>query len=286
MTLAPGWRPPSMVSNRGKPGTFAQRKHGLTLRAGWETVGCRGNPLGGGAQVERWLSKWAPVSGVVAGILLATAVLSNGDTPGDNARAGQVFTFYLHNAAIQQAVAICGTLGMAFFVLFAVSLAGRVRARHPDAAGAGRTGRTGGWLAYGTTAAAVFAAAGAVSLLAFIWILAADIRFLAPPAAQTLNVLANDFFLPSVAGFFVFGVVAGLASTVSQVPVRWMGPVLVVFGIAAAIPPVTFFAVLAIFLWVLSCGIWLVAQGPPDVTEREPDFGLAPSSAGRQQAGQ
>jgi hypothetical protein len=232
--------------------------------------------------VERWLSKWAPVSGVVAGLLLATAILANGDTPGDSARPGQVFAFYLHNAAIQQAVAICGTLGMAFFVLFAVSLAGRVRARHPGgAAGDGHAGRTGGWLAYGTTAAAVFAAAGAVSLLAFIWILAADIRFLAPSAAQTLNVLANDFFLPSVAGFFVFGVVAGLASTVSQVPVRWMGPVLIVFGIAAAIPPVTFFAVLAIFLWVLSCGAWLVAQGPPDVTERELDTGLTPSSAGR-----
>ncbi|HTW05549.1 MAG TPA: hypothetical protein VMF87_35015 [Streptosporangiaceae bacterium] len=232
--------------------------------------------------MERWLSKWEPVSGVVAGILLATAILSNGDTPGDSARAGQVFAFYLHNAAIQQAVAICGMLGMAFFVLFAVALGGRVRA-----AGTGgddrpgrpeRAGRAGGWLAYGTAATAVFAAAGAVSLLAFIWILASDIRFLAPSAAQTLNVLANDFYLPSVAGFFAFGVVAGLASTVSQTPVRWMGPVLVVFGIAAVIPPVTFFAVLAIFLWVLTCGAYLVAQGPPDVTEREPDIGLAPSS--------
>jgi hypothetical protein len=215
--------------------------------------------------VERWLSKWAPVSGVVAGILLATAILSNGDTPGDNARAAQVFSFYQQNAAIEQAVAICGTLGMAFLVLFAVSLADRMRP---------------GWLAYGSIAAAVLAAAGAVSLLAFIWILASDVRFLTPSAAQTLNVLANDFFLPSVAGFFAFGVVAGLASTVSQVPVRWMGPVLIVFGIAAAIPPVTFFAVLAIFLWVLTCGIYLVAQGPPDVTEREPDIKLAPSSAG------
>ena len=236
------------------------------------------------------LSKWAPVSGVVAGILLATAILSNGDTPVDNARVSQVFSFYLQNAAIQQAVAICGTLGMAFFVLFAVSLADRMRAgaaraaMRPDGAdgadGAAGASRAGGWLAYGTTAAAVFAAAGAVSLLAFIWILASDIRFLAPSTAQTLNVLANDFFLPSVAGFFAFGVVAGLASTVSQVPVRWMGPVLILFGIAAAIPPVTFFAVLAIFLWVLTCGIYLVAQGPPDVTEREPDIRLAPSSAG------
>jgi hypothetical protein len=218
--------------------------------------------------VQRWLSKWAPITGVVAGILLAAAVLGNGNTPGSSARAGQVFGFYLQHAALQQAVAICGTLGMAFFVLFAVALAGRVRARG-----------AGGWLAYGTAAAAVFAAAAAVSLLAFIWILASDIRFLAPSAAQTLNVLANDFYLPSVAGFFGFGVVAGLASTVSQTPVRWMGPVLVGFGIAAAIPPVTFFAVLAIFLWAATCGIYLVAQGPPDVTEREPDIGLAPSSA-------
>jgi hypothetical protein len=224
----------------------------------------------GVGQVERWLSKWAPLSGAVAGILLATAVLANGNTPGNSARAAQVFGFYLHNAAIQQAVAICGTLGMAFFVLFAVSLAGRARA-----------GGAGGWLAYGSAAAAAFAAAGAVSLLAFTWILASDIRFLAPSAAQTLNVLANDFVLPSLAGFFVFGVVAGVASTVTRAPARWMGPVLVVFGIAAAIPPVTFFAVLAIFLWAASCGIWLVAQGPPDVTGREPDVRLAPSSVGQ-----
>jgi len=243
----------------------------------------QGDIAGGGSPVERWLSKWAPISGLVAGILLAAAVLSNGNTPGHSARAGQVFAFYLHNAALQQAVAVCGTLGMAFFVLFAVALAGRVRARHAAAGAAGAAGaaRAGGWLAYGAAAAAVFAAAAALPLLAFIWILASDIRFLSPPAAQTLNVLANDFYLPSVAGFFVFGVVAGLASTVSQTPARWMGPVLVVFGIAAAIPPVTFFAILAIFLWAASCGIWLVAQGPPDVTGREPDVRLAPSSVGQ-----
>ena len=237
----------------------------------------QGDIAGGGSPVERWLSKWAPISGLVAGILLAAAVLSNGNTPGHSARAGQVFAFYLHNAALQQAVAVCGTLGMAFFVLFAVALAGRVRARHA-AAGAAGAARAGGWLAYGAAAAAVFAAAAALPLLAFIWILASDIRFLSPPAAQTLNVLANDFYLPTVAGFFVFGVVAGLASTVSQTPARWMGPVLVVFGIAAAIPPVTFFAVLAIFLWAAACGIYLVAQGPPNVTGREPDIGLAPGS--------
>jgi hypothetical protein len=219
--------------------------------------------------VERWLSKWAPFSGVVAGILVAVAVLANGSTPGDSARAAQVVSFYAHNAATQQAVAVCGTLGAAFFVLFAVSLAGRVRA-----AGAG------GWLAHGTAACAVFAAVALVALLAFTWILASDIRFLAPATAQTLNVLTNDFFLPTVAGFFVFGVVAGLASGISRVPVRWMGWVLLAFGICAVVPPVTFFAILATFLWVVASGFWLVAQGPADVTGRVPDVRLAPSSVG------
>jgi hypothetical protein len=231
---------------------------------------------------------------VVAGILLAIAVISNGNAPGDNARVSQIYSFYLQNPGHEQTVAICGMLGMAFFVLFAVSLAGRVRTGEARAAEtrAAETGarvggpaRAGGWLAYGTTAAAVFAAAGAVALLAFVWILASDIRFLAPSSAQTLNLLANDFYLPSVAGFFVFGVVAGLASTVSRIPVRWMGPVLVLFGIAAVIPPVTFFAVLAIFLWAAACGIYLIAQGPPDVAEREPDIRLAPSSSSVSQRG-
>jgi hypothetical protein len=221
-------------------------------------------------QVERWLSKWAPLTGAVAGILVAVAILANGNTPGNDARAGQVVSFYLQNGAIQQAVAVCGTLGMAFFVLFAVSLAGRVR-----------VGGVGGWLSYGTAAAAVFAALALASQLAFTWILADDIKFLTPSSAQTFNVLANDFYFPSVAGFFVFGVVGGLASLLSKAPTRWMGWTLFAFGICAIIPPVTFYAVLAIFLWVLSGGIWLVAQGPPDVTEREPDIRLAPSSVGQ-----
>lgn len=220
--------------------------------------------------MERWLGKWAPFSGVVAGVLVAVSVLANGSTPANDARPGQVVAFYLQNGAIQQAVAICGTLGMAFFVFFAVALALRTRA-----SGAG------GWLAYGAAAGAVFAALALASLLAFSWILADDIRFLTPSSAQTLNVLTNDFYLPSLAGFFVFGVVGGLASAVSRAPVRWMGWVLFAFGICAVVPPVTFFAVLAVFLWVAASGIWLVAQGPPDVAEREPDVRLAPSSLGQ-----
>lgn len=121
----------------------------------------------------------------------------------------------------------------------------------------------------------MFAAAGLATLLAFTWILASDIKFLTAPAAQTFNVLANDFFLPATAGFFVFGVVGGLAAVVSKAPARWMGWVLFMFGIAVAVPPISFLALLAIFLWVLVAGIWLAVQGMPQVRQSDPEVSLA-----------
>ncbi len=78
---------------------------------------------------------------------------------------------------------------------------------------------------------AVAAMAGLLPLLAFGFILASDVKFMLPGAAQPLTVLDNDYFLPVVAGFFVFGVVAGLAAAGSKAPARWMGWVLAALGI-------------------------------------------------------
>ena len=119
------------------------------------------------------------------------------------------------------------------------------------------------------------AAIGLAALLAFTWVLASDIKFLTAPAVQTLNVLQNDFFLPAIAGFFVFGVVGDLAAVVSKAPARWMGWVLFVFGIAAAVPPVSWFALLGVLLWALVAGIWLAVQASPKIHETEPDRSLA-----------
>ena len=58
-----------------------------------------------------------------------------------------------------------------------------------------------------------------------------------------------------VAGFATFGIVTGLAVVVSRAPARWMGWVLVALGVAAAVPPIAFFAFLATFLCALVAGI-------------------------------
>ncbi len=214
--------------------------------------------------MERWLGRWAPLSGAVAGILVAVSIFSGSNTPDNNAPVGQVVRFYLQHATGQKVSAIAGILGMAFLVMFAVAMAGRIR-----------TGNGGGWLANGAIGGAAFAAAGFAPLLAFTWILASDIKFLTASTVQTLNVLQNDLFLPAIAGFFVFGVVGGLAAVVSKAPARWMGWVLFVFGVGTAVPPVSWFALLGTFLWVLVAGIWLAVQGTPQVRQSEPDVSLA-----------
>lgn len=214
--------------------------------------------------MERWLSRWAPLSGAVAGILVAVSIFSGSNTPNNNASPAQVARFYLQHATGQKASAIAGILGMAFLVMFAVAMAGRVRAGHG-----------GGWLANGAIGGAAFAAAAFAPVIAFSWILASDIKFLAASTVQTLNVLQNDLFLPAIAGFFVFGVVGGLAAVVNKAPARWMGWVLFGFGVAVAVPPISFFALLAIFLWVLVAGAWLAIQPPPQVRQSDRDLSLA-----------
>ena len=50
----------------------------------------------------------------------------------------------------------------------------------------------------------------------------------------------------------------------------WMGWVLFAAGVAALVPPISWFALLAMLLWVLVAGIWLTVQGPPTVEQAEP----------------
>ena len=49
-----------------------------------------------------------------------------------------------------------------------------------------------------------------------------------------------------------------------------MGWVLFVIGIAALVPPISWFAFLATLLWVLIASIWMTVQGPPAIEQAEP----------------
>ena len=199
--------------------------------------------------MSAWLSKWAPAAGVVAAVLVAIAFFTGPNSPGDDATGAQVIAWYNSHHAADFVGDLIGGLAVLFLVLFAVALARQVR-----------TGDR--WLAHGALAAAVFAGVSFLTSIGFDSVLAQDHNRLTAASAQTLNLLENDFFLPILIGFALFGILTGLAVVVGRILPKWMGWVMFVFGLACLAGPAGFFGLLAVMLWVLVAGIWMVKQGP------------------------
>jgi hypothetical protein len=204
--------------------------------------------------MSAWLSKWAPASGALAGVLVAIAFFAGPNSPGDDATGAQVIAWYGSHHSADFVFDLVGGLAVLFLVLFAVALARQVR-----------TGDR--WLAHGALAGAVFGGVGFLTSVGFDTVLAQDHNRLTIASAQTLNLLQNDLFLPIVIGFALFGILTGLAVVVGRILPKWMGWVMFVFGLACLAGPAGFFGTLATMLWVLVAGIWMVKQGPP-VPER------------------
>jgi len=200
--------------------------------------------------MSAWLSKWAPASGALAAVLAAISIFAGPSTPGDNATGQQVIAWYNSHHGGEFAKDIVGALAVLFLVLFAVALARQVR-----------TGDR--WLAHGALAGAVFGGVSLLTSLGFDAVLAQDHTHLTVASAQTLNLLQNDFFVPILIGFALFGILTGLAVVVGRILPKWMGWVMFAFGVLSLAGPIGFAGLLATLVWVLVASVWLVRQGPP-----------------------
>jgi hypothetical protein len=204
-----------------------------------------------------WLSKWSPLAGALCALLIVVAFTASGTgTPGGNSTGPQVIRWYTANHGRATLGDLLVGLAMFFLVLFAAVLARHVR-------------RGDRWLATGALGGAVVAAVGLTFLTGFDLVLATGTKDLTSTSAQTLILLENDLFLPAVLGFALFGILAGLAVVAGRILPAWMGWVLFAIGIAALVPPISWFAMLATALWVLLAGIWMVVQGPPAAERAE-----------------
>jgi hypothetical protein len=204
-----------------------------------------------------WLSKWGPLAGVLSALLIVVSFMTGNSTPDDNKSGQYVIQWYTTHHNRQMLSDLLVGLAMFFLVVFATTLARHVR-------------RGDRWIAAGALGGSVCAAIGLTAIVGFEVVLVTDTKNLTPASAQTLNLLQNDFFLPVVLGFALFGVLGGLAVVTGRILPAWMGWVLFAIGIAALVPPISWFALLATMLWVLIASIWMVVQGPPAVEQAEP----------------
>jgi hypothetical protein len=144
-------------------------------------------------------SNWAPASGTLAGILVAITFFAGPNSPGDNASGAHVIAWYNSHHTSDFAFDLTGAPAILFFVLFAVALARQVR-----------TGDR--CLVYGALAWAAFGGVGFLTSIGFDSVLAQDHNRLTIASAQTLNLLENDFFLPILVGFALFGILTRLVT--------------------------------------------------------------------------
>ena len=208
------------------------------------------------------LSRFAPLTGVLAALVGAFAFISANSPPGASANGADVAHFYATN---QTGARVSDTLWAASFAL-ALFFAGSLRTylrRSTDVEGLTMTGLAG---------AAVLAGAGTI-YFNFDYALAAVPTHLTPSAAQALNVLALNMAMGAGVGLLVFGVATGLAIVRSNLLPRWSGWALIVIGIAT---PALIIAIVLFLLWMLVISILLFRRaGRPTSTPTPPADPLA-----------
>lgn len=205
------------------------------------------------------LSRFAPLTGIGFVVLLVIGILTSNTSPKANASGARVISFYAAHKSSQEASDLLLGIGLVFFLFFIAALYGYLR-RAPAAQNMALLGLVGALLF-------------AVGLLVFGGIdytLAYASKSLAPDAAQALNALDNQLFLPVFVGGLVFGIGTGLAVVRSGLLPAWLGWAVLVFGIASG-TPAFFVGIIGLAIWTLVVSVLIYKRsGQPARREAVP----------------
>lgn len=203
----------------------------------------------------------APLSGVLAVLLIIAAFAVGGESPEANDSLSKVISYYSdHDSELQFAGALLG-LGAFFFLLFSTTVAGVLRRAQGASKGAAAFCFAGG----------IVFAVGA-SIFAGIGFTAGDVvGDVEPSVIQTLNALSMDMFFTVAIGTAAFLLGAGVGTLKTGILPRWLGWAAVVIGVVA-ITPAGFFGFLAMGVWTLIASVMLAMQSGGDASQ--------PSNAG------
>ena len=198
--------------------------------------------------MARW-ARLAPLTGIVFVVILAVSFALSGSTPGTGATGRHVIDYYGSHRGSQQASGFLGLYAVVFFLFFASTLRAYLRASLPGSA-----------LPTLSFGGAVLVAIGGTVFSSLVIALSDVPSKLSPGAAQALNVLANDFFAPLIAGTCVFMIANGLATLRSRALPVWLGWIAILIGIVA-VTPIGFFGFLGLMGWTLIVSVLLLLRG-------------------------
>ncbi len=199
----------------------------------------------------RGLERFAPLTGVVFVVLIVVAILVGGETPDVDDSQESIVKFWTEDDDAQMVSNVIGAWSLVFFMWFAATLRGVLRAAEE---GPSR-------LASLSLAGATIAATGLLSVLSFGWAAASTAGDVPGEVTHTLSVLTNEFFFPMAAGYALFLLAAGMVAVRSAALPAGLGWAAIVIGVLC-LTPIGFLALLAGILWVLVASVMLYLRAP------------------------
>jgi hypothetical protein len=203
-----------------------------------------------GSEGSTW-ERIAPLTGVIAVVIIVLVFAIGGSTPGDHDTAAKVRDFYGAHHNKHMTLSFILILSLPFLLFFASIL-------RYDLRRAGGTGQ----LANAAFAGGVLGATG-IGVLSVVHLALADAADSTKTigTTQVLNVLDNNDFLPMAAGLAVLVLGAGLSAIRHGGLPKWLGWAGVVIGVAM-FTPAGFFAFLLSGIWILIASVLLtLARG-------------------------
>jgi hypothetical protein len=193
-----------------------------------------------------------PLGGIAFVVLVVGTILGiGGSTPGTDASAAELASFYGDHAVRQGLGSFLLAAAAPFVLLFGIGLASALASRS-----------AGGLTAWGyVLIGGTILVAGAVLLAAFVHFALANgaDEEISPVGLQALNSLDGNTWMAFNPAFGVM-MLGAAGVLISARVLTWLGWTALVVGIAAFIPIADFFALLATLLWIAVTGV-LLARG-------------------------
>jgi hypothetical protein len=191
--------------------------------------------------------------GVVYGVLFAAAYVLIGNTPSTGASAAAVVKYYHSHRVTEMAGVFVVAAAVLVFSFFISSLR-RTLSRTDE----------GRQLSSIVTAGGAIYVTGLLLMGALTVALVDCAKYGLSSAAQTLNVLSSDAWVPVVVGISILALATGIAGLRSAALPRWLAWVSVALGILAVAGPLGGIAFLVTPVWGIATGIVLLRSSTPD----------------------